>query len=65
MPACDHCGQVAAKVTLNNNGRTQLKLCPMCQAEFELKNSDAIRPADLSQLQQPWWRRWWNKLSGQ
>ena len=64
MPACDHCGKVGPKVTTHDNGRTKLRLCPMCQAEYELKQAGEIRPDDLARAQQPWWRRWWRKLGG-
>lgn len=64
MPACDHCGKVVSKVTLNNNGRTQLKLCPMCQAEFEVRTSDMLSPAAFSSAPLPWYKRWWRKLRG-
>lgn len=63
MAACDHCGKVVSKVTLNNNGRTQLRLCAMCQAEFDLKRSDSLSPAYFS-TPQPWYKRWWRKLRG-
>ena len=65
MPACDYCGKIAAKLTENPNGRTQLRLCPMCQAEYELKHTDSLKPADLTAEEQPWWRTWWRKLKGQ
>jgi hypothetical protein len=64
MPACDHCGQVVPQVTLNNNGRTPLRLCSMCQAELELKSTPSLRPAEITSLQEPWWRRWMRKLRG-
>lgn len=63
MPACDHCGTVVPKVHQNNNGRTVLRLCNMCQAEFELKQSDSLRPQDF-RTQEPWWKRLWKKLGG-
>lgn len=64
MPACDHCGKVVPKIQENNNGRTKLRLCPMCQAEYELKRSPELSPADLGRIQEPWYRRWWRKLTG-
>lgn len=64
VPACDHCGRVVAKIHENNNGRTKLRLCPMCQAEFDLKQSPDLRPVDLARSVEPWYRRWWRKLTG-
>ncbi|MBN9416784.1 MAG: hypothetical protein J0I12_15170 [Candidatus Eremiobacteraeota bacterium] len=64
MPACDHCGRVVARIQENNNGRTKLRLCPMCQAEFDLKHSPELRPDDLARASEPWYRRWWRKLTG-
>ncbi|MFN8609885.1 MAG: hypothetical protein U0931_20260 [Vulcanimicrobiota bacterium] len=63
MPACDHCGKVVGRVHENSNGRTLLRLCPLCQAEFELKQSGNLTLAELSRAE-PWYRRWWRKLTG-
>lgn len=36
----------------------------MCQAEFELKRTPDLRPDDLARCGEPWYRRWWRKLTG-
>lgn len=62
MPACDHCGKVVKKVQENANGRTVLRLCPLCQAEYDFKygGSPGLPPA----APKPWWRRLLDKLQG-
>lgn len=65
MPACEHCGKIASRIYENNNGRTALRLCPMCQAEYELKQQGSLSPTELARSSgEPWYRRWWRKLSG-
>jgi hypothetical protein len=61
MPACDYCGKIAA-VTENPNGRTVLRLCSLCQAEYELKQQDllSLQPPPP----RPWWQRFWSRLRG-
>lgn len=61
MPACDHCGQVVKKVQENQNGRTVLRLCPMCQAEYDFKHGGALPPPVT---RKSWWRRLLDKLQG-
>jgi endogenous inhibitor of DNA gyrase (YacG/DUF329 family) len=63
MPACDHCGKVVKKVSENANGRTVLRLCPMCQSEFDWKQNPTGAPVVPVQPA-PWWKRLWNKLGG-
>ncbi len=36
----------------------------MCQAEFDLKQSPDLSPGDFARAREPWYRRWWRKLTG-
>ena len=43
-----------------------MRLCPMCQAEYEFKPQGSLSPADLARRSnEPWYRRWWRKLTGE
>lgn len=65
MPACDHCGRVVSQVVNYPNGHISLRLCPMCQAEMQLRQSDLLSPGQLTSTPLPWWKRLWRKMKGQ
>jgi hypothetical protein len=39
---CDYCGKTDRKMVEIPNGRTNLKLCPFCKAEYDLRQGGAI-----------------------
>ena len=42
MARCDWCGKTGKDIEVTNNGRTVLRLCSMCQAEYEIRLSPLL-----------------------
>lgn len=63
MAACDHCGKVSREVVEQPNGRSVLRLCPLCRAQLELSQASALRPP-RPDSEGAWWKRLWNRLRG-
>jgi hypothetical protein len=57
MALCDWCGKSERKIVEIPNGRTNLRLCPFCKAEYELKQGGAIVLPPSGPPPQTWWEK--------
>lgn len=64
VPACDHCGQVVGKVQEEQQRSHQTQALPDVPGRIRLEAESSLRPDDLARFGEPWYRRWWRKLTG-
>ena len=61
MARCDWCGKVGREMRETPNGKTDLRLCPMCMAEHELRQGGPLLPP--TPAPESWWQRFKRKFS--
>ena len=57
MARCDWCGKTDKKVVELPNGRTVLRLCSFCKAEYDLKQGGPIVLPSTGVPEPSWWER--------
>ena len=48
MARCDWCGKTGKDILVINNGRTVLRLCQMCEAEYQIRLNPKLTVPDLA-----------------